>query len=425
MPSPRRTLEIACRIGAFALLGWLLGTSIVPSSARRAERASETDLPRRLAAWTRAPASVALHGDFATVPPAWTVDWLAAVRRSGHAVTWSGEPPELVIAAEALADPRGSVRVDVAAPAGARVTLRDDAGSIDSLQISRLGGTINVPLLAGEAVASVLGQAAMAAAPDSARIRPIVVIGGASWEAKFVVAALEERGWPVIARFAVAPGVDVGTGAGAPPLDTARVAAVIAIDTVVQRFGGAIERYVRSGGGLVLAGTSPRAPAVTALAPGAIGTRWRPAMLPRDTIVLGSTGFYPVSQMKPDAVPLERRAGGVAIAARRIGAGRVIQTGYDDSWRWRMAGAAGSERAHREWWTRIVGAVAYVPETPRAATEAPSSAPLAHLVDRLGPPTTSRLIRAGAVPAGRRLMLVLIMVLLLTEWASRRLRGLT
>ncbi|HEY9225698.1 MAG TPA: hypothetical protein VIP11_03570, partial [Gemmatimonadaceae bacterium] len=252
---------------------------------------------------------------------------------------------------------------------------------------------------------------------------PIVVIGGASWEGKFVVAALEERGWPVIARFAVAPNVDVAAGASAPLLDTARIAAVVAIDTLVQRFGTAIERYVRSGGGLVLAGPSGLAPAAASLAPGVIGARWRPAVLPRDTLDLGSTGFFPVGQLKSDAVPLERRPGGVAVAARRVGAGRVIQVGYDDSWRWRMAGATGSESAHREWWSRLVSAVAYAPEAPRAASMPSSSAPLAFLVDRVGPPRSLPSTGAG-VQIDRRVILALIMILLLAEWSSRRLRAL-
>ena len=139
----------------------------------------------------------------------------------------------------------------------------------------------------------------------------------------------------------------------------ARVAAVVVVDTSLQSLGGAIDRFVRSGGGLILAGSSLTSP--PELAPGSLSERVRPAVLPTDTIGLGSTGFYPVSKLKSDAVVLERRPAGIAIAARRVGAGRVVQLGYDDSWRWRMAGAAGSENAHREWWSRLVSSVAYAP----------------------------------------------------------------
>ena len=131
-----------------------------------------------------------------------------------------------------------------------------------------------------------------------------------------------------------------------------------------------------------------------------------------------------MSTLKPDAVALERRTGGVAIAARRIGAGRVIQIGYDDSWRWRMAGPTGSENAHREWWARVIGAVAYVP-SPSAAADVgqASSAPVALLVDRVGLPRASPPAGTRQAPVDRRLILGLIMILLLAEWGSRRLRG--
>jgi hypothetical protein len=425
MRSPRSRFELGCRIGAFALLGWLLGTSIMPAPGRRVVRASQSDVGAKLAEWTRLPSRFALHGDFATTPAAWEIDWLSALRRSGRSVTWSGSPPPIAITAEATADPRGAVQISVAAPSDDRVSLRDEASLIDSIHVSNLGGSVNVPLLVGDVVANAAGQVAVAPPPETTPLKSIVVIGGAGWEGRFVVAALEERGWPVIARFAVAPNVDVAQGAASLVLDTARVAAVVAIDTVVQRFGGAIERFVRAGGGLVLAGPSSLAPATSPLAPGVIGARFRPAVLPRDTLDLGSTGFFPVTSLKPDAVPLERRTGGIAIAARRVGAGRVIQVGYDDSWRWRMAGPTGSENAHREWWSRLVSAVAYVPEpVVGVATSSLASAPLALLVDRVGPSRSSAPSGVGREPVDRRLILALIMILLIAEWASRRLRGL-
>jgi len=160
------------------------------------------------------------------------------------------------------------------------------------------------------------------------------------------------------------------------------------------------------------------------IAPGSIGVRFRPAVLPRDTLDLGSTGFFPVAQLKPDAIAIERRTGGVAIAARRVGAGRVIQVGYDDSWRWRMAGADGSEAAHREWWSRIVTAVAYVPQSATTSSRSAQSAPVAMLVDRVGPARGSPPAGAKRRPVDQRLILAAIMILLSTEWASRRLRGL-
>ncbi|MDB4874615.1 MAG: hypothetical protein JWM41_1061 [Gemmatimonadetes bacterium] len=412
-------------MAAFALLGWLLGTSVFPSTGRRVERATEATVAARLAAWTRTAPNVALHGDFATTPETWAIDWLAALGHGGHAVSWSGSPPAVAMSAEALSDPSGGTRIDVAAPAGARVLLRDDASVIDSVHVARFGASVLGPVVVGPIVATTSGQRFSVAPPDSVHTRSIVVIGAAGWEGKFIVSALEERGWPVSARFSVAPNVDVAQGGAALSLDTSRVAAVIAIDTTIARYGDAIARFVHSGGGLVLAGPAGLTASVMPLAPGALGARLRPAVQPKDTIGLGSTGFYPVSALRNDGVVLERRSSGIAVAARRVGAGRVIEIGYDDSWRWRMAGAAGSERAHREWWSRVVGSVAYVGEAAASgAALRDESAPLARLVDRLGPARAVADAGGGSSWITTRLLMTLIMLLLLAEWASRRLRGL-
>jgi hypothetical protein len=87
-----------------------------------------------------------------------------------------------------------------------------------------------------------------------------------------------------------------------------------------------------------------------------------------------------------------------------------------------MAGGPGSEAAHREWWARIVGSVAYAP-SPSASIDVASAAPLAYLVDRVGP---ARATHAGVASwrIDQRLLLTLILILLSAEWASRRLRGL-
>jgi len=369
------------------------------------------------------PAGVALHTESATSPEAWIVDWLAALGHSGHAVTWSGGPPAVAMSVEALPDPNGAMRIDVATPAQTSVVLRDDASVIDSLRVKQLGGTVVTPMLVGSVVGSAAGQIFSARASETPRLRSIAVVGAASWEGKFIVSALEERGWPVIARFHVAPSVDVAEG-GVLPLDTSRIAAVVALDTTIESLGVELQRFVRSGGGLVLAGPASRAANVAALSPGSLAPRTRPALRSADTIALGSTGFYPVNAMKPDGVVLDRRADGIAIAARRVGAGRVLQVGYDDSWRWRMAGGVASEREHRDWWTRAVGSVAYVPgAVEEVRRRSPESAPLAYLVSRLGPAQSAPASAMTRSAVDRRILMALIMILLLSEWASRRLRG--
>lgn len=431
MRSRRSRSELASRVGAFALLGWLLGAALFPQPDRRMESASATNLAARLGAWTRAAPSIALHGDFAVAPDPWAVAWLAALNRSGHAVSWSGSPPAVAMSVEQLADPAGGSRIAIAAPAGTRILVRDAEGIIDSVRIARFGATVIGPDVVDQAVGIAVGQHFGAAPPDSALPRTVVVVGSASWEGKFIASALEERGWTVITHFFVAPNVEVGQEL---PLDTSLVSAVVAVDTSLGRLGGAILRFVRSGGGLVLAGPSSFARSVAPLAPGVLGPRLRPATEPAGPIGLGSTGFYPVMSLAVDGVALELRGGRVAVAARRVGAGRVVQVGYDDSWRWRMAGANGSEEAHRAWWSRVLASVAYVPDAAARASlparqmdssvSVVESAPLARLVDRLGPP---RGRVAGASVAARfdqRILIVFIMLLLLAEWASRRMRGL-
>src|SRR5689334_23020828 len=116
MRSLRSRFEIGCRVAAFGVLGWLLGSSVLPSTPSTRESASVGELPSRLASWTRTPANTVLHATLPTTPESWVVDWLSALRRSGHAVSWSGSPAALALAAEALPDPSGEIRIDVAAP---------------------------------------------------------------------------------------------------------------------------------------------------------------------------------------------------------------------------------------------------------------------------------------------------------------------
>src|SRR5262249_14992322 len=142
-----------------------------------------------------------------------------------------------------------------------------------------------------------------------------------------------------------------------------------------------------------------------------------------DTLGRASAGFYPVASLRRDAVPVERRNDQLAVAARRVGPGRVIQVGFDESWRWRIAGGAGSGMAHREWWSRVVSSVAYGAAHPAARPDGAPSAPVAHIFDRLGAPMSAERAAARKWSPDPRLLVALMFLLLLVEWASRRLRG--
>jgi hypothetical protein len=134
--------------------------------------------------------------------------------------------------------------------------------------------------------------------------------------------------------------------------------------------------------------------------------------------------LIPITELMTDAVVLERQGTHIAVAARRIGPGRVIEIGYVDLWRWRMEGGEGAPEACRAWLARLVADVAY---TGVEAIDAPAGdvAPLATLIQQLGPATTDPI--AGGMDFTARWaawVFVLICLALLGEWASRRLRGL-
>ncbi len=122
-------------------------------------------------------------------------------------------------------------------------------------------------------------------------------------------------------------------------------------------------------------------------------------------------------------MPLESRDGRVIAAARRAGTGRVVQLGYDDTWRWRLGGAGDAPAAHRAFWSSVVSSAAYRAATPIAAGQGGDAAPLASLYHDLGAPTPPVAATFHVTPGLRWWMFAALAALLLTEWASRRLRG--
>jgi len=426
MHSPADTIRIhverGLRVLALLVLAYAAWIASRPATDA-AERASSADLRASLQRWTAAAPS-RVHVELDAPPHNEERAWLRALRRAGTPVSWSGRDLHpLALEVASAVDPLGGTMIWLAAPSGARVALSDAIAPIDTLVATGGGGTALAPATSGRLTAAMGGQRAVARVRDSIASRRILVLGGVSWEAKFVITALEEAGWPVDARLTLAPGIAVSQGRPGA-LDTARHAAVIVVGTVTPGDAAGIARYVRSGGGAVLAGSTSMA-SLASLAAGRMGARVRPASLTfADDAPRRALGFLAILP-RSDAVTLEQRDGRVAVAARRVESGRVVQIGYDETWRWRLGGGGRAVDAHRAWWAALVAAAAYraVVEIPRQRDE--DDAPVARLVHVLGTPTAAETVTGGEAPwaPSPALLFALVSALLVAEIASRRLRG--
>ena len=425
-PDARRRAELALRAAALVLLAWMIARSAAPRDrAAVQERTDSRALNAALTSWTLAPEPTSVHVTAAFAPAVREREWLRALARAGVRVSWSGDSiPAIAIEVAARSDPAGGVRAYVAAPAGARATLSDAVGLIDTLSIAPGANALSLPMSAVALDLLVRGQHARALAPESLLPRQIVVLGRAGWEGKFAMAALEERGWRVSSRLRVGPNVSVSQGTPLA-LDTAHTAVVVALDSSAAQYAGAIVSFERTGGGVVLAGDAPLAAPLRALAPGRAGARVAAASISfASTAPRRALGFYPIVALASDAVPLESRDGHVIAAARRVGAGRVVQLGYDETWRWRLAGTGDAPAAHRDYWSSVISAAAYRATAPiTAAAGNADAAPLASLYADLGSPSAPAAPAVHVSPGLRWWMFALLALLLLAEWSSRRLRG--
>jgi hypothetical protein len=419
----RVALEWLLRGIVLALLVSYLVYTIRVQRHGMAEYAGSAGLPSALARWSTVAAPVRVHVALDHTPAGLERDWLAAFPAAATAVVWSG--PSLLptaIAIEPRADPARGADVSVAAPIDAMVVLRDTLGAMDSTRATAAGVRAYLPRPRPTIDAVVGPVAARAARHDSLDLRRLLVIGGANWETKFTIAALEERGWGVDAHIVVSPKADVHQG-DIGTIDTSRYSAVLAIDTTAGRYGDRIARFVHSGGGLVLWAEAAKARSLAAMAPGGAGTLIEDhGRAPSDSAPRAALELVPITALAPDAIVLERRQNDVSLAARRIGPGRVIETGYSNSWRWRMAGGDDAPARHRDW---IAGVVAHVAYAGRVAIPAAPSdvAPLATLIDRLGPAAHDTMGPERDPNIVARWVFAALCIALLVEWASRRIRG--
>lgn len=430
--SGRRWLERALRGAALGVVAVALWRGLTDREGARlptTRSVAAGELPTLLGALPLGDDTLVVRVD--TVLDARHRAWLAARGEAGAPVAWvNGDVAPLAVTTVPSRDPAGGVVAQVAAPENHALRLLDPAGFLDSARAGVAATSFALPRPAGPlAVRATDGRAgetaARVVAPAPRAPRAVVVLARAGWEGKFVLAALEERGWPVSARFVVRP--DEAVTQGRIALDTARVAVVVALDETAAALASRIAPFVRRGGGLVLGPEAAAAPAFAALRAGVPGVR-RPAELlavsgdaPRRALAL-----VPVS-LRADAVALERRGGDVAVAARRVGAGRVVQVGYDDSWRWRMMGPEGAPEAHRRWWAAVVAAASPEGGLADSAAAVAGDAPLAGMVAALGAPHEGevRSVRE-ALPTERELpwwLGAVALGLLVGEWGARRLRG--
>jgi hypothetical protein len=349
----RSVVERTARLVAIVALAW--------SAWAIAHRTSvETNARRALADWTTQSVRITLD----STPSPVVRDWLAALRRNGVRVAWSWRrtpPTPLAVAGAPLADPAGATRVAVAAPSGTLVALADRLGPIDTGRAASGGLTVVAPI----ALKSIGASGARAVIADSLLLRPLFVVGTVSWETKFVVRSLEERGWTVDTRLVLGPHHAVTQGRESP-LDTAHYAAVLAIDSGARNAAASIERYAMQGGGVIVAGSARR--------------------------VLG----------------------------RIARASNVVQFGDDTTWRLRMDSAHGPA-AHRDLWAGLVAAVAYAPRAQAVAHVEDDPAPVASTIARLGPPTPVE--RGGIGWPDPWVWFGVLALGLLVDWTSRRLRG--
>jgi hypothetical protein len=432
MPSradTRRRFETALRAVSIAILGLMLWLSLDRGRAQSLVSAGSADLGSGVRAWSMsglAPDEIRVRLDRPPQPS--ERDWLAALRGAGSSVMWSGDIPVTALSVMPVASPRGGFTVLAAAPGSATIRLSDDVGPLDTAIARNGGATFSIPSATGVIRATTGLTTGVAALPDSARVRRVLVIGNAGWESKFTVAALEEDGWRVDADLRVAPGVNVTQGS-LSAIDTSRYSAVIVLDGAAASRAPEITRYVASGGGLILAGSSAALDAFSGIRPGVPGKVEPGSVLhsePGSTTLL-SLPLVPAGSLRSDVIPLDRRNGSIAAVARRHGTGRVLQQGYVDTWRWRMSGGDDSPGDHRAWWTRAVASVAYSPSHALDSMRSePDNAPFARLVASLGTP--SPVSSPGIVSAASSIPLWLLFAILAIslpgEWASRRLRGL-
>jgi hypothetical protein len=426
------TVALLC----MALVLWLLAAPVGRGTLRTVvspNGATDTPLPVLLRS-----AAETVDVTLAGVPDARTRATLRALRGSGHVVRLFAPRPlaSLATAAEEEWRATGRTRIQVVSSDSSLASLRDAAGLIDSVRVGPAGlqpgsGPVQGAFAIDASTARASVAPLIAGAPAVARV---LVLGDATWESRFLVASLEEAGWPVDAGLTLSPRVTITQGSTLEP-SRSRHALVVLLPGASAAAVSRLPGFVRDGGGLVIVGESARMPALAPLRAGS------PGVLIAGELGAESSGtprhgldLVPIAALVAGSVVLETRDGVTAVAARRVGSGRVVQVGYANSWLWRMAGNDDAPVAHRRWWTSLLASVVPLSApTSRIVTAAESdtltAAPVAALARAVGLPalrdagvsSTRRDIRASI---DLKWVLVAALLLLVASWVLRRWRGL-
>jgi hypothetical protein len=284
--------------------------------------------------------------------------------------------------------------------AGAREQLHlldDDGAVVDSAEVALDGrglggGAFRVrPVREGwhEWTVRAAGETrtvGMWALPERAP-RVLIAAGPPGPESRFVARALEETGVQLELRQPLGRGLTAGAAPESLPADPTVLAEY---DVVIVLHGArldagrraALERYVSEHGGGVLIGARDPLLERLGLAAGAQpdprsitadDMRWSlPPELVRLPSVTGSSAAEPLTAA-PDALVAAAAGDGAALlVARGVGHGRAAALGLRETWRWRVAGAAGDE--HREFWRSVVDWLAPPATDVRIDTPHPVSA---------------------------------------------------
>jgi len=300
-------------------------------------------------------------------------------------ISLPGDPPPLRLDPPrwARAERAGALTAALHGTPGAVVELvvEGDAGVQDTLEVvvdSAGGGEAVLPF---RPVREGWHQWRAIAGGDTARggvlvapprpIRVLALAGGAGWESRFVVRALEESGVSVTLRQPLGGGrwVVGSVSEGMLPLPSLEE-----VDVLLLLPGGALPgalvpgllEWVAGGGGVVAVAAGGDTPTLPGLPPLGVSGReeevsasaleWTlpPELVPLpplalDVPVLSLAGLDPGSWMAGAVAP---GGDGPLLAFRGVGSGRLAVAGLPATWLWRMEGGALAE--HRTFWRRMM-----------------------------------------------------------------------